>query len=445
MCGLTSLFFEPVFAGETELENSLRWNSQFAPGIIGQGIRASHYFFKTESSPRAELLEPDESPQPWEKKSAEAMADGPQKKRREFVPFIWSAGFGYQRNESPAKGADLELVDQTVSAALGLKWDINPFLRPGVEFLFDSIAEENYGHGAVIFSMDVSIPLRRRQPKDPRAKAMLKAEQNAVDEYDPDDALQYFKHEQKIKERQQGVIRSGNVGDDDVRLAELRERASADFKEARRRRKRVDQEDYEGDPSDNDFMRWKNQRSLPTPYLKISTHFSAGVHGVGNKTFRRNSLAGTSAAPVSMSQFELGTDLILFFKPKANYTVGVNVYGYNSSIDGFVQSIEADVFRRQPIYARDGISGLGNQNWSFPSVTLNQKGEWRLGERALIVLEVAENFYLAPNQPTLFLVNQTYSTTLGTNWRGGVSALVGFGGVASPLLSAGVVVDFRFD
>lgn len=410
------------------LENSALSTTRIAPGIISQSFQASHYFSRPEEyvAPKVfsqtyfePIFKPNGTVKGLSKQNSDPQKENNEEKYEEknqadYLPFVWSLGVGYQRAESPATAVDLAVVDETVTGLLGMSWQLSPQWKPGFEFIMDSSAAEAYGHVAALFSLEWVIPLRKL--KKNRTLSHVKVDEDPGN-YDPNDALQFYAHERKAK-ASRALAAAADSGQDPQ-----------------------DQDD--GEPNESGLDRWKRKNTVPAPYVKFVYHVGFGSHGISNKTYRRVSLGKAAIAGQTFNQYQAGVDVVFVPKSAAAYTFGFYAYLYDTNINTFIPLIEADAFRRQPIVARSGLTALGNQALAFPIASFDQRGEWRLNDRESLIFEINESIYGSTLQPPTYGLSQTYFTSLGKDWRGGVSGTVLLGGVASPLLSLGILIDYQ--
>jgi hypothetical protein len=405
------------------LENSILSSTKFAPGIINQTFRASRYFYQPQEQYNPKPFVTEDSlyfPQ------GKGLKKGALKKTvsdeeneiedREISPLSWTFGLGYQRSESPATPVDAAVINVSLTGLAGLAWDANPFLKPSVQFILDSTNAEAYGHGEILVACEMSIPLKRQKKRQTPEEARNEAD------YDPSDALQFYAHEAKGK-KQGSYTRS--------------ERSVPVYA------KKEEQEDDDAELGETAFDRWKRLRAIPTPYLKFIFSLGTNSQGFSDKNLRRASMGKSFVAANFLYQYALGVEVVLYFKRTATYTVGFHGYLYNGSVDSLVSAFDMDTFRRQPIVAWSGVSGFDNLNLGFPTTSMDQRGEWKLNEKETLVLEFSEAFYAALLQPPTYAISQTYFTSLAKDWRGGLTGTVVLGGIASPLISVGLLFDYK--
>ena len=370
-------------------ENLLTSSTLVGPGVIGQSFQAFRYF-------------------PMEVRETS--------RHRNFHPLQWQLGVGYQRSESPALGPDPAIVDSLILGNLGLKWEPIVPLKAGMNLVFASLPEESYGVGLALFEFEYSISIKSDLPPAVRKpshvspkKPETSLDDELEDEYDPNDAQQYYRHERKVKTRR----RPASALIDDI-PDELE-----------------NDEDYEED----DFIRWRKKRTLPFPQIKLAYHLGLGGHLQQQKTFRRVSLAGVSPSQQSIGQFQNGLDIAYWPKSTARYQLGVYTYLYSGNVTGILSQLEMDSFRRQPLVARSGLSPYTNQLLAFPSWTFDQSAHWALKNGDSFELEFNESLYASSQQPLSYGFSPSYTRVIDKNWRASLSATVILGGISPPLFS----------
>jgi hypothetical protein len=381
-------------------ENIFQSTTRYGPGVLLQSLELKKHFSK-------ERL--DENNFFVKKRDIAAAGDSEEAQRQ--APLWWTVGFGYSLLTSG-------VTDHLLTGTLGLGWEDDTDWSFSFLANVDSIPTEEYRHGAAQFSLGYLFHLGKKEGENNRNPASVSQntpeEDEEEDEYDPSDAVQFYRAQRKANQKQ---------------FEKRRDRVIASAPPSLE-----DEEEAEEDrlPEDVEF-----------PTLRVKAQIGFGHHLSLTKIRRAGDLQGVDMPSVGISQLWYGPTFEYQPKDELKYSLAVNFYSYGDGFEFFSQTLDLGTSARQPLFAVGGWSPYANQILSFPKFTIDEMLEWKLNERDRLLIALNQTFFAAADLGFTLIGNPYFYRDFSRKWRGGIGAAVIISSSDSPLFSASIELKYK--
>ena len=356
------------------IEESIRSSTSFSSaGVFSEWIEVSKQFFDISTIPlqtsNAFPLERDRqepSLKPIELPSS--------------LPFSWILGAVYNRSTSLAIQVDPVISDDAYSLYAGVDFQVSSHFDMSLRLGGDAMPAENYSRGAAVFQLEYIL----------LTNSLFKRNKNSLEDYDSNDARQYYRHErllQIVKENEQ------NKGISEVKTTE-------------------------GDEFEETIDDPERERSKKLyPNLKIALQMGVARHVVGAKNYRRISIGAPNTTGGSILEFLTGPELT--YSPNRLWTakVAAHFYHYNDFVDHFLPYLESSSSTHWPIMNGSAWATATNQFLSFPDFTLDLVFDFHSKADRQWSIDLNETYYSSYFMSTTFSVNPSYVLNVNKNWR----------------------------